>query len=73
MWTAVLTFTGVIGLWLIPRTWTGWIWYLANESLWLAYGLATHSHPVIVMSVIWGVLGLRNLRVARELARTPNL
>lgn len=68
MWTLALTVTGVVGLWLIPRHWYGWIWYLVNECLWLAYGLGIHSHPVIVMSLIWGSLGVRNLLLARRLA-----
>lgn len=63
----------VIGMWQVVRTWHGWIWYLGNECLWMAYGLATHSHPIIAMSLIAGAVGVRNLKVARELSRTPNL
>jgi hypothetical protein len=66
MWTFALTMTGVAGLWAIPHHWWGWLLYLLNESLWLAYGLTTGSHPVIVMSCIWGALGVRNLIVSRH-------
>jgi hypothetical protein len=66
MWTAALTVTGVAGLWLVAKHWYGWLVYLLNECIWLAYGLAIHSTPVIVMSLIWGVLGVRNLYVARK-------
>lgn len=66
MWTFLLTTTGVAGLWLVAKHWQGWILYLVNECLWLAYGLSTHSHPVIVMSLIWGALGVRNLIVTRR-------
>lgn len=72
-WTLVLTVTGIVGLWQIPKTWHGWIWYLANEWLWLVYGLAIHSMPLIVMSMIWAVVGCRNLAVARDLARQTDL
>jgi hypothetical protein len=66
MWTAALTATGVVGLWLVARHWYGWLVYLLNEMIWLAYGLSIGSQPVIVMSVIWGILGVRNLYVARK-------
>lgn len=72
-WTLILTLTGVIGLWQIPRHWYGWCWYLANECGWVAYALAIHSLPLLVMAPIWFVLGVRNLVVARELSRTQDL
>jgi hypothetical protein len=68
MWTASLTLTGIAGLWLIPRHWWGWAFYLLNEVLWLCYGLSIHSTPVIVMSLIWGAMGVRNLLLARSLS-----
>lgn len=69
MWTAVLTVTGLVGMWLIPRFWQGWVLYLVNECLWLAYALEIHSHPLLVMSLLWGAVGVRNLVVARRLTR----
>lgn len=66
MWTAALTVTGLGGLWLVARHWQGWILYLINEVLWLAYGLTIHSTPVIVMAVLWFITGTRNLVVTRR-------
>lgn len=73
MWTAALTVTGLGGLWLVARHWQGWILYLINEVLWLAYGLTIRSTPVIVMAVLWFATGTRNLVVQRGLARTQNV
>lgn len=66
IWTLALTVTGITGLWLVAHHWYGWILYLVNEALWLAYGLSIHSQPVIVMSVLWGAIGIRNLIVTRR-------
>lgn len=77
MWTAALTVTGLGGLWLVARHWQGWILYLINEVLWLAYGLSIRSTPVIVMAVLWFATGARNLVVTRRsqhaLAREADL
>lgn len=77
VWTALLTVTGLSGLWLVARHWQGWILYLINEVLWLAYGLTIHSTPVIVMAVLWFITGTRNLVVTRRsqhaLRPTPDL
>lgn len=65
-WTAILTLTGVIGLWLVAHHWQGWVLYLVNEVLWFIYAITIHAPPLIVMSILWGVLGARNLHVARK-------
>lgn len=72
-WTIVLTATGIAGLWLVARHWQGWVLYLLNEVLWFAYALRIHAQPLMIMAVIWGLIGFRNLKVARELSRTSNL
>lgn len=68
MWTLLLSSTMLLGMWLIPRHWQGWIVYLANEALWLVYAHQRHDHALTVMALIAGVVGVRNLRVARRLA-----
>lgn len=68
MWTVVLSLTGLAGLWLVAKHWQGWILYLVNEVLWFAYGLTIHSRPVLVMAVLWFVVGVRNLVLARSAA-----
>lgn len=73
MWTLSLTVTGLVGMYLIPRHWWAWLIYLVNELLWLAYALEIHSHPLMVMSLCWGAVGVRNLKVARDLGRAHHL
>lgn len=73
MWTVALTLTGLSGIWLVARHWYGWILYLINEVLWLAYGLSIRSTPVIVMAVLWFATGARNLVVQRALQTSPDL
>jgi lipid-A-disaccharide synthase-like uncharacterized protein len=69
VWTLVLTATMVVGLLLIPRrpVW-GWSCYLFNEALWLVYAHQRNDHALVVMALVTGAVGIRNLRVARRLA-----
>ncbi len=68
MWTLLLTSTMVAGMWVLARHWWGWWLYLFNELLWLVYGQVRHDHAIVVMALIAGAVGARNLVVTRRLA-----
>ncbi len=64
MWTVALVSVGVLGLWLAPRHWWGWLICLGSEGLWLVYALQRRDHALALMAVVWAVVNGRNAWVA---------
>ncbi len=59
----ITALAAVIGMWLggyNPR-W-GWIYGMANQILWVIYGLVTNQPGMIALSFLYVVLYVRNLR-----------
>lgn len=64
LWTLVLVSTSVLGVWLAPRHWQGWVVTTASEVLWAAYALTLHSTSLLIMSGVWFVLNARGAFVS---------
>lgn len=61
-WSWVTAAVSISGLWVggtNPRA--GWIYSIANQSVWIAYGLATSQPGMIALSAAFIILNGRNL------------
>lgn len=63
LWTIVLVTVSVLGIWLAPRHWYGWLITTLSEVLWFAYAMTLHSMSLEIMSVMWFVLNGRGMLV----------
>jgi hypothetical protein len=64
MWSWVLTIVGVTGFLLAgQKIW--WAWYLniANQALWLSYGVVTEQWGFVAGGVVYTVVFVRNAAV----------
>lgn len=79
-WSWIAAAVSIAGLWISghnPR-W-GWAYGIANQGVWVTYGIVTDQHGMIALSVAFVVLYARNLRRwrgtrfqrATEQAKTP--
>lgn len=62
LWSWVTAAVSVSGLWVSginPRA--GWIYGIANQAVWTAYGLATNQPGMIALSFAFVILYGRNL------------
>lgn len=64
-WTVILVGTGLVGLWIAPRHWLGWVIYCVNEVLWITYGWLRGDMPILLMGTVWLCMGIRNTVVSR--------
>jgi hypothetical protein len=70
-WSVALASLGLCGLLLVGlRSSWGWIVGIADEALWIAYGVATGQWAFVVSAVAYGVVYARNLRAWRTDAPT---
>ena len=61
MWSWVLAFIGVAGIFLVGRkTVWGWLVLLINEFLWIIYALTTKQYGFIVAAVAYGVVYVKS-------------
>lgn len=61
-WSWVAAAASILGLWLSgvnPRV--GWVYGLGSQSVWIAYGVATHQLGMLALSAAFLVLYSRNL------------
>ena len=62
VWSWITAAVSVSGLWvggINPRA--GWIYGIANQAVWVAYGLATAQPGMIALSAAFVILYGRNL------------
>ncbi len=60
IWTVVLVGSSLLGVWLAPKHWYGWLISFLSEGLWAAYSLSIKSTSLLIMSGVWAVLHGRN-------------
>ena len=61
MWSWVLAFIGVSGIFLVGRkTIWGWLVLLTNEFLWIVYALTTKQYGFIFAAVAYGVVYVKS-------------
>jgi hypothetical protein len=62
-WSWVAAAVSIAGLWISgysPRI--GWLYGIASQGVWVAYGLVTDQPGMIALSVAFVVIYVRNLR-----------
>lgn len=62
MWSWVLAFIGVTGIFLVGRKiiW-GWIVLCVNEALWIVYALTTDQYGFIFAAIAYGIVYVKSL------------
>lgn len=61
LWSWLLTFVGVIGLYLAgSNRKIGWLLGLGAQILWLWYGISTQQYGFVISAHVYGFVYLRN-------------
>jgi hypothetical protein len=61
MWSWVLAFIGVSGIFLVGRkTIWGWLVLLTNEFLWIVYALTTKQYGFIFAAISYGIVYVKS-------------
>lgn len=61
MWSWVLAFIGVSGIFLVGRkTIWGWVVLFLNEVLWIFYALTTKQYGFIFAAVAYGIVYVKS-------------
>ncbi|MEV0006348.1 hypothetical protein AB0H28_29265 [Micromonospora sp. NPDC050980] len=61
-WSWIAAAASIVGLWISghnPRV--GWIYGIASQAVWIAYGLATTQPGMIALSIAFVVIYSRNI------------
>ena len=59
-WLAILN--SWLALYLCGRKRIGWLLAAACTFLWIPYGLMIHAWPVIINTIVYGIVSLNNYR-----------
>ena len=67
MWSWVLAFIGVTGIYFVGRkTIWGWLVLCVNECLWIFYALATKQYGFIFMATAYALVYIKSYRQWRR-------
>lgn len=67
LWSWVLTFVGVTGLFIAGRkNYLGWAIGIWAQGLWVAYALATEQYGFIMSALAYGTVYTINLKAWRK-------